>query len=81
MHTLKFSYFSWTTKLALLEFPSGRQLTLAKSQYANFDDIAHILQARIKNSQLKFKFVNRLTIFVIVSSVLIFLMVIQLGKG
>jgi len=78
---LKFSYYSWTTKLALLELPNGRQLTLGKSQYLNFDDIVGILKTRIKNENLKFKFVNRLTIFIIIACLLIFVMIFQLGKG
>ena len=78
---LKFAYYSWTTKLALLELPNGRQLTLGKSQYLNFDEIVEILRTRIKNENLKFKFVNRLTIFIVITCLLIFVMIFQLGKG
>jgi len=77
---LKFSYYSWTKKLALLELPNGRQLTLGKSQYLNFDEIVAILEARVRNDKLKFKFVNRLTIFIVVASILVFLTIFQLGK-
>jgi hypothetical protein len=78
---LKFAYYSWTTKLALLELPTGRQLTLGKSQYLNFDEIVENLRKRIKNENLKFKFVNRLTIFIVIACLLIFVMIFQLGKG
>jgi hypothetical protein len=45
---LKFSFYSWTTKVALLEFPNGSQLTLGKSQYLNFDEIVEILKQELK---------------------------------
>jgi hypothetical protein len=77
---LKFSCYSWTTKLALLELPNGRQLTLGKSQYLNFDEIVEILKGKVQNDRLKFKFVNRLTIFIVIALVLLFLMIFQLGK-
>jgi hypothetical protein len=81
LNHLKFSYYSWTTKLALLELPNGMQLTLGKSQYMNFDKMVEILKERIPNDKLKFKFVNRLTIFIAVASILFFVMIVQLGKG
>ncbi len=52
---LKFGYYTWTKKLVLLELPTGRQFTLGKSQYLNFDEIVDILKTRIKNENLKFK--------------------------
>ena len=77
---LKFRYYSWTTKLALLELPNGRQLTLGKSQYLNYDDMAQILKTRVQKDNLKFKFVNRLTVFIVVAWLLIFLMIFLLGE-
>ena len=78
---MKFAYYSWTTKLILIELPNGRQLTLGKSQYLNFDKIVEVLKERVPNDNLKLKFVNGLTIFIVVTSLLLFLMIFQLGKG
>jgi hypothetical protein len=78
---LKFAYYNWTTKLALLELPNGGQLTLSESQYRNYEEIAQTLKTRIQNEQLKFKFINRLTVFVAIAMVLLFLTVFALGQG
>jgi hypothetical protein len=78
---LKFSYYTWTKKVGLVELPDRSQVTLGKSQYSNFDEIVEILATRIQNQKLKFKFVNKLTVFIIVASLLFFLMIIQMGKG
>ena len=79
---LKIAFYNWTPKTALLELPNGRQLTLLKTQYTNYDEIAVTLKQRIQNNKLKFKFVNRLTVFVVVAILIVlFLTTLQPGKN
>ena len=79
---LKFARDSWPLKTALLELPNGRQLTLVKTLYTNYDEIVMTLRKRIQNEKLKFKFVNRLTVFVVVAIlILLFLTTFQPGKS